>query len=194
MNKPRKNIFIFNWTDSISGRLTNKRELECRDWGRMNTKQLYWFTPMRYIQSSPKPRWNSLNHNSNNHKHHRSWTLQELWYTCWKTLFQHTHSLRNPIKKSVPSRTRALTKSRSKSTPGVKVNTRRCLGEETPSASVARARRRLGKASPRWRRRPTRASPDQTVPKQGNRRVVPRYPWVGKTMVGATPWEGLRSR
>jgi len=45
---------------------------------------------------------------------------------------------------TVPSRIRALTKSRSKSTPGVKVHKRRCLGEETPSASVAKARRRLG--------------------------------------------------
>ena len=44
----------------------------------------------------------------------------------------------------VPSHTRALTKSRSKSTPGVKVNTRRCLGEEMLSASVTKKRRRLG--------------------------------------------------
>jgi len=50
---------------------------------------------------------------------------------------------------TVPSRIRALTKSRSKSTPGVKVNTRRRLGEETPSASVAKRKRRQGKASPR---------------------------------------------
>ena len=49
---------------------------------------------------------------------------------------------------AVPSRTRALTKSRSKSTPGVKVNTRRCLGEETLSASVVKKRRRQGKVSP----------------------------------------------
>ena len=82
----------------------------------------------------------------------------------------------------------------SKSTPGVKVNTRRCLGEETPNASVAKKKRRQGKASPRWRRRPTRASPDQILLRQGNHSVVPRYPWVGKTMEGATPWEGLRSR
>jgi len=31
MNKPRKNKFIFNSTDSISGRLTDKQEFECRD-------------------------------------------------------------------------------------------------------------------------------------------------------------------
>jgi len=73
---------------------------------------------------------------------------------------------------------------RSKSTPGVKVNTRRRLGEETLSASVTKKRRRQGKASPRWRRRPTRASPDQTILKQGNHSVVPRYPQVGKTMEG----------
>ena len=53
-------------------------------------KQLYWFTPMSYIQSSPNPRWNLLNHNSNNYKHHCSWTLQEHDKPCWKTLFQHT--------------------------------------------------------------------------------------------------------
>ena len=41
-----------------------------------------------------------------------------------------------------------MTKSRSKSTSGVKVNIRRRLGEETPSASVAKRRRRLVKASP----------------------------------------------
>ena len=67
----------------------------------MNTRQLYWFTQLSYIQFSPKPRWNSLNHNSNKHISHCSWTLQELRNTCWKTLFQHTHSSRNPIKKSV---------------------------------------------------------------------------------------------
>ena len=50
---------------------------------------------------------------------------------------------------TVPSRIRALTKSRSKSTPEVKVNTRRRLGEETPSTSVAKRKRRRGKASPR---------------------------------------------
>jgi len=49
----------------------------------------------------------------------------------------------------VPSRTRALTKSRSKSTPEVKVNTRRRIGEETLSASITKKRRRQGKASPR---------------------------------------------
>jgi len=25
---------------------------------------------------------------------------------------------------------------------------------------------------------------------QGNHSVAPRYPWVGKTMEGVTPWEG----
>jgi len=49
----------------------------------------------------------------------------------------------------VPSRIRALTKSRSKSTSGVKVNIRRRLGEETPSASVAKCQRRQEEASPR---------------------------------------------
>ena len=63
----------------------------------------------------------------------------------------------------VPSRIRALTKSRSKSTPGVKVNTRRRLGEETPSTNVAKRKRRQGEASPRWRCRPTRASPRSNV-------------------------------
>ena len=53
------------------------------------------------------------------------------------------------IKELVPSRIRALTMSRSKSTSGVKVNVRRRLGEETPSASVAKRKRRQGKASPR---------------------------------------------
>ena len=52
-------------------------------------------------------------------------------------------------KDSVPSRIRALTKSRSKSTSGLKVNIRRRLGEETPSASVATRKRRQGRASPR---------------------------------------------
>ena len=49
----------------------------------------------------------------------------------------------------VPSRIRALTKSRSKSTSGLKVNIRRRLGEETPSVSVATRKRRQGRASPR---------------------------------------------
>ena len=90
---------------------------------------------------------------------------------------------------AVSSRIRALTKSRSKSTPGVKVNTRRRLGEETPSSSVAKARRRLGEgvAQPGHRQ-------DQISLRQGNHSGVPRYPWVGKTMEGATPWEDLKSR
>jgi len=123
------------------------------------------------------------------------------WTIYWETTFLLIRNKKDILSLglinfyvTVPSRTRALTKSRSKSTPGVKVNTRRCLGEQTPSASVVKKRRRQGKASPRWRHRPTRASPDQTVLKQGNHRVVPRYPWVGNTMEGATPWEGLRSR
>jgi len=53
------------------------------------------------------------------------------------------------LKYAVPSRIRALTKSRSKSTSGVKVNVRRRLGEETPSASVAKRKRRQGKVLPR---------------------------------------------
>jgi len=28
---------------------------------------------------------------------------------------------------------------------------------------------------------------------QGNHSVAPRYPWVGKTMEGVTPWESLRA-
>ena len=55
-------------------------------------------------------------------------------FTRWKGRF---------FKVCVPSRIQALTKSRSKSTFGVKVNIRRRLAEETPSASVARV-----KASP----------------------------------------------
>ena len=41
-----------------------------------------------------------------------------------------------------------MTKSKSKSTPGVKVSTRRRLGEETPRAGFAKRKRRQGKASP----------------------------------------------
>ena len=48
-------------------------------------------------------------------------------------------------------------------TPGVKVNARRRLSGETPSASIAKRKRRQGKASPRWRRRPTRASPRSNI-------------------------------
>jgi len=89
----------------------------------------------------------------------------------------------------VPSRIRALTKSRSKSTPGVKVHTRRRLGKETPSANIAKARRRLGEGVAQPGRRQ-----DQISLSQGNHSAVTRYPWVGKTMEGATPWEGLKSR
>ena len=49
----------------------------------------------------------------------------------------------------VPSRIQALTKSRSKSTSGLKVNIRRRPGKETPSASVATRKHRQGQASPR---------------------------------------------
>ena len=51
-------------------------------------------------------------------------------------------------------------------------------GEATPSASIAQAARRQGKMSQ----------------KQGSRSVAPRYPWVGKTMEGVTPWEDLKPR
>ena len=51
MNKLRKNKFIFDWTDSISDSLTDKTVNECRDEERLNTKRLYWFTQMSYIQS-----------------------------------------------------------------------------------------------------------------------------------------------
>ena len=47
--------------------------------------------------------------------------------------------------------------------PGVKVNIRRRLDEGTPSTSVAKRKRRQGEASPRWRRRPTRASPRSNI-------------------------------
>jgi len=47
--------------------------------------------------------------------------------------------------------------------PRVKVNTRRRLDEETPSTSVAKRKRRQGEASPRWRHRPTRASPRSNI-------------------------------
>jgi len=49
----------------------------------MNTRQLYWFTPMSYIRSSPNPRWNSLNHNSKKHKHHCSWTLLVHYFSTY---------------------------------------------------------------------------------------------------------------
>jgi len=93
------------------------------------------------------------------------------------------------VKGSVPSRIRALTKSRSKSTSGVKVNVRRRPGEGTPSASVAKARRRLGEGVAQLGRRQRQMSQ-----RRGDHSVAPRYPWVGKTMEGATPWEGLKSR
>jgi len=93
---PRKNRFNYNWTYLFLDSLVYLAVIECRDWERMNTRQLYWFTPMSYIQSS-------LKHNSNNCKHQCSWTLQEPWHICWKTQFQHTHSSRNPIKKSLQS-------------------------------------------------------------------------------------------
>ena len=49
-----------------------------------------------------------------------------------------------PPPAEVSSNIRALTKSRSKSMSGVKVNIRRRLGEETPSDSIAKGKRRQG--------------------------------------------------
>ena len=57
------------------------------------------------------------------------------------------------------------------------------------SEVFTRNKARQGKASFQPGRRQ-----DQISLRQGNHSVVPRYPWVGKTMEGATPWEGLRSR
>ena len=50
-----------------------------------------------------KTRWKSLKHSTTKYNSHCSWNLQELRYSCWKNLFQHTHthSSRTPIKKSV---------------------------------------------------------------------------------------------
>ena len=75
-----------------------------------------------------------------------------------------------------------------KSTQGVAWVKRRHV-PVTPRGSIAKARRCLGEGVAQPGRRP-----DQILLRQGNHSVVPRYPWVGKTMEGATTWEGLRSR
>ena len=67
------------------------------------------------------------------------------------------------------------------------------------ASGVAKRRRRQNKASPRegvanTRRRQAKASPREGVAKPGIDSVTPRYPWVGKTVEGVTPREGLRPR
>ena len=76
----------------------------------------------------------------------------------------------------------------------VKVNIGRRLGEATPSASIAKRKRRQDKASPRAGDAKVGRRQGKMSRKQGNHSVAPRYPWVGKTMDGVTPWEGLKPR
>jgi len=102
---PRKNRFNYNWTYLFLNSFVYLVVIECRDWERMNTKQLYWFTPMTYIQSSPNPRWNSLKHNSNNYKHHCSWTLQEHDKTLLKNTIQAHTTLQQTLSRRVYNHT-----------------------------------------------------------------------------------------
>ena len=76
----------------------------------------------------------------------------------------------------------------------VKVNIRRRPGEATPSASIAQAGRRQDKTSLRAGVAKVGRRQGKMSQKQGNHSVAPRYPWVGKTMEGVTPWEGLKPR
>jgi len=76
----------------------------------------------------------------------------------------------------------------------VKVNIRRRLGEATPRASIAQAGRRQDKTSPRAGVAKVGRRQGKVSQKQGNHSVAPRYPWVGKTMEGVTPWKGLKPR
>jgi len=69
----------------------------------------------------------------------------------------------------------------------VKVNIRRRLGETTPSTSIAKAG-----ASPRGSVAKVGHRQGKTSQEQGNHSVAPRYPWVGKTVEGVTPWEALK--
>ena len=73
---------------------------------------------------------------------------------------------------SVPSRIRTLTKSRSKSTTGrSKVNARRRLGVKMLRGSVAKARRRQGKASPGAGVAKAKRSPDGGIASLGRRQI-----------------------
>ena len=55
--------------------------------------------------------------------------------------------------------------------------TRRRKDKASPKKGVAEIRRRLDKVPPRY-----------DVAQQATGNVTPRYPWVGKTMEGVTPW------
>ena len=54
---------------------------------------LNWATSSLHL----KPMWNSLNHSTTKHNSHCSWNLQELRYSCWKNLFQLTHTLQENL-------------------------------------------------------------------------------------------------
>ena len=167
------NKFDFKLTDFVLDRIKQKHN-KCRDEKRNTREFLYWFTHQELRPVHLTPRWNPP-------KQIHSITA----YTAALEPFK------NFNKCTVPYPSIDWIK--------VKVN----IGDQSQRKALSRWKdakcqrhqlgRRQDKASPRGRRRPTRASPDQTVLKQGNHSVVPRYPWVGKTMEGATPWEGLRS-
>jgi len=64
----------------------------------------------------------------------------------------------------------------------------------TPSASIAKRKRRQDNTSPRAGVAKVGRRQGKMSQEQGNHGVAPRYPWVGKTMEGVMPWEGLKPR
>ena len=54
-----------------------------------------------------KTRWKSLKHSTTKYNSHCSWNLQELRYSCWKNLFQltHTHTLQENLSRRVFNQT-----------------------------------------------------------------------------------------
>ena len=52
-----------------------------------------------------KTRWKSLKHSTTKYNSHYSWNLQELRYSCWKNLFQHTPTHQENLSRRVFNQT-----------------------------------------------------------------------------------------
>ena len=96
--KPKINIFNFKRTDLVLDRIKQNQK-RVQGWEEKRQAGFYTGSLIQsYIQFHLIPRWNPLEIVLITYKHSSSWTLQEQYNQCWKTLFQHTLHSKKPIK------------------------------------------------------------------------------------------------
>ena len=89
MNKSRKNIFILNWTDLISDRLTNELVKIVQRWREIEHNEIILVHSNELHAVSPNPRWNPLKHydtHSNTHNSSRNPIKKSLTITLYKEM------------------------------------------------------------------------------------------------------------